>query len=185
MSRRNGYTDFAIPLKLLRDALRKTMRENRTLSREALVAHGVEKILDGGLFKQYADEFKGYIVTNALSMAENDEKAAGFNPVTGTSLPASSSIPASRRPKRPLPLARVAAEKSEAVAAAKSRLADLAPILFMKLPTPYGKPLGECTRAEGLKLGGKFAIFFKLVPNGKTLSEATSEGKLRELWDRK
>lgn len=185
MSRRHGYTDYAIPLKKLRDALAKAMRgECARMSREDLVRHGVTKILDAGLFAQYADEFMGYIVTNALSMAEGDVRAAGFDPVRGTDIPPD----APKTAKPPIPAKQVEAEKAQARKAATERLADLAPVLFMRLPTPFKhvsgihKTLGELTGKEGRKLTGWMAAVFKGVPDNKRLMDVKSEGAVRELW---
>lgn len=185
--KRHGYTDYAIPLKTLRDNLSRAMRGDcARMSREDLVRYGVEKILDAGLFKQYAEEFKGYIVTNALSMAEGDVRAAGVDPVRGTSIPDPAPKP---KPKpEPIPAEQIAAEKAQAKQAASARLADLAPVLFMKLPTPFThadgshKTLGELTGKEGRKLTGALAGFFKGVPDNKRLIDVKSEAKLRELW---
>ncbi len=184
MARRHGYTDYAIPLKKLRDALAKAMRgECARMSREDLVKYGVTKILDAGLFEQYADEFKGYIVTNALSMAEGDVRAAGVDPVRGTAF---SDAPKSKA--APLPAKVVEAEKAQARKAATERLADLAPTLFMNLPTPFKhasgihKTLGELTGKEGRKLTGWMAAVFKGVSDNKRLCDVKSEGALRELW---
>lgn len=182
--KRHGYTDYAIPLKKLRDALAKAMRgECARMSREDLVRHGVTKILDAGLFEQYADEFKAYIVMNALNMAEGDVRAAGVDPVRGTGIP-----PASKPRPKPLTAEQVAAERTHCEAEAKKKLSDLAPVLFMRLPTPFThadgtyKTLGELTGKEGRKLNDGLAKFFKGVPDGKRLIDVKSEGALRELW---
>jgi hypothetical protein len=88
----------------------------------------------------------------------------------------------------PIPAAQVAAEREQAARAATARLVNLAPVLFMKLPTPFThadgshKTLGELTGKEGRKLTGGLAKFFKDVPDNKRLLDVKSEAKLRELW---
>jgi hypothetical protein len=186
MKRRNGYSDFAIPLKLLRDRLRKAMRDNPRMNHEELVAHGVDKLMrDGKLFAQNEDEFLGYIVTNALNMAENDLRAAGVNPVSGTR-GFDPDEPSTPRPQPKLlsllSPEQIAAERAKAKAQANERLADLAPIMFMKLPTPFGKPLGELTGKEGRKLAGWMGAIFKGVPDNKRLIDVKGEAQLREIW---
>lgn len=91
---------------------------------------------------------------------------------------------------QPLPAKQVEAEKAKAAASANARLADLAPVLFMKLPTPFkhahggNKTLGELTGKEGRKLTGGLAKFFKDIPDNKRLIDVKSEAKLRELWEK-
>lgn len=82
----------------------------------------------------------------------------------------------------PLSDAERQAEEASAAQQAKDRLSDLAPILFMRLPTPFGKPLGELTGKEGRKLAGWMGAIFKGVPDGKRLCDVKSEAALREVW---
>lgn len=179
--RRNGYTDFAIPMKLLRDALAEQIRADKRMPHDQLVRFGVEKVLNAGLFDEYADEFKGYIVTNALNMAMDDVRVSGMDPVTGAK-------PKARSQPKPISAKQVEAEKTQAAKAATERLADLAPLLFMKLPTPFKhangnhKTLGELTGKEGRKLTGWMGKVFANVPDNKRLIDVRSEAALRELW---
>jgi cell division septation protein DedD len=100
MRRRNGYTDFAIPMKELRKALAKAMRDNPRMPHEDLVQYGVDKIMIGAkLYAQYESEFLGYIVTNALNQAEGDVRAAGVNPVTGASVPPERPVAPAMKPE--------------------------------------------------------------------------------------
>lgn len=82
MTRRNGYTDYTIALKLLRDRARKFAKSNPTLSRKILVKRGIIEVLRP-LKKRFENEFDSYIFSNALNMADGDERAEGRNPVTG------------------------------------------------------------------------------------------------------
>jgi hypothetical protein len=178
--RRNGYSDFAIPMKSLTDALTKVAKANPRFTHEELVEHGVKNILRGArLFEQYEDEFLGYIVTNALNKADRDRSVnEGVNPVTGTRIPE----PTSKPQPKPLPPEQVVAERAKAETQAMARLLELAPIMFMKLPTPFGKPLGELTGKEGRKLAGWMGAIFKGVPDNKRLCDVKGEAQLREIW---
>jgi hypothetical protein len=164
-------------MKLLRDALVESMRRDITMPREQRVRYGVEKILDAGLFKQYADEFKAYIVSNALSQAEGDFEASGRSPRTGTT-------PSTPPKPKPAPM-QVAGDKAQARKDAEARLVDLAPLILMNLPTPFGKRLGDLTGKEGRKLAGWMGRAFKGVPDNARLIDVKSEAALRELWQRK
>lgn len=121
----------------------------------------------GGNFARYQESVDRYAFDNGLAALEETSSRR-----TKTKLKVVATVSAEQ----------IERERTKAREASMSRLTEMAPILFMKLPTPFGKPLGELTGKEGRKLTGALAGFFKGVPDGKRLCDVRSEAGLREIW---
>lgn len=165
-----------------RELVALLMEKNPRAGTEELFGH-FERALAGD-YSNYQQAVNRYCFDNQFR-AINDE--APPRKATKLSVVATATASASAT-HAPLPAAQVEAEKAQARKAATERLVELAPVLFMKLPTPFthangaNKTLGELTGKEGRKLTGALAGFFKGVPDNKRLTDVKSEAALRELW---
>lgn len=144
----------------------KVMKENKTAGKDACLVR-FEKLL-GGPFTGYLHETVLYTARLLYDyvLAEEQKDRAENDP-------------------RPEPTARqVEADRAQGVASAKARVQALAPIMFLKLPTPLGKPLGELTGKEGRKLGGWIGEVFRDVPNNKKLGDVKTQNQLKVIWEK-
>lgn len=81
---KHGFTDYGVPVGLLRNDMKTFILEHPRASRPVLVREAV-KLLKDGLFEKYETEFLGYIAENAISQAENSIAGDGINPITRVS----------------------------------------------------------------------------------------------------
>lgn len=93
MSKRQGYTDNAIGLKMLRDGISAEIALHPTKSRPSLMTHG--RAVLAKLWDRHEDEFLDYIVANMLNRAVEDYEAqSGRGGIDGTMKPAAEPPPA-------------------------------------------------------------------------------------------
>jgi hypothetical protein len=85
------------------------------------------------------------------------------------------------RPTKTLSAAQATAEKTTAATRADTIMETVKSIVLMELPTPFDKPLGDLTEAEGRRLTGWQSSLFAGIGN-KRLRDAKSEAELRAAW---
>ena len=74
-------------------------------------------------------------------------------------------------------------EKTEiAKAKFKRRLQREISIVLLTMDTPNGKMLGECTKADCLKLGGWYVELARKIPPRKTVADTLTEDQLQIIW---
>jgi hypothetical protein len=110
----------------------------------------------------YQDAFNDYATRNHFNLLVRDE--------TGSV-------------RRSRPAARLTPEQQQAAAKrAETIEAAVKQIVLMELPTPFGKPLGDLTEAEGRQLTGWQASLFDGLGD-KRLRDAKSELDLQAAWE--
>jgi hypothetical protein len=127
------------------------------------ICRRVRDALDGPDAK-YQNAFFDYCTRNHFNLLYKDERGA-----------------AGRKSRRQAKVALTAEQEAAIAKRAKTILAAAKAIALMELPTPFGKPLGDLTEAEGHELTGWQASLFDGIGDQR-LRDVKSEKDLQAAW---